>query len=371
MLAAGVWRSTATSANPTTIGFHISALYSPVGWMSWEHIAREWEAAANDEARRSFRNTVLGETWFEPGEAPDWQRLYDRREDYRIGVVPEGGLLLTAGADVQKDRIEVSVWAWGRGLESWLVEHIIVDGSPAEAATWTDMDALLARTWRNHAGRHLGLARLAIDTGGQHTAEVYAWARRHSVSQVMPVKGIDGFDRTTPVAESRFEGTVGGKRTRSAGGRLWRVSVAVFKSELYGRLRLDPPTDEQLAAGGDYPAGYVHLPKGLDAERVKQLVAEQLVTRQDQARLSAPGMAEDARPQRNARLPGLRPRRRLAARRRPPPRRSGMAAAGARGVAARRRVAAADATRCSRPHVAAGARTAGRSVAARSQWMNE
>ncbi len=196
MLAAGVWRSTATSANPTTIGFHISALYSPVGWMSWEHIAREWEAAANDEARRSFRNTVLGETWFEPGDAPDWQRLYDRREDYRIGVVPEGGLLLTAGADVQKDRIEVSVWAWGRGLESWLVEHIIVDGSPAEAATWTDMDALLARTWRNHAGRHLGLARLAIDTGGQHTAEVYAWARRHSVSQVMPVKGIDGFDRT-------------------------------------------------------------------------------------------------------------------------------------------------------------------------------
>jgi phage terminase large subunit GpA-like protein len=76
---------------PDTIGFHISALYSPVGWMSWEHIAREWEAAANDEVRRSFRNTVLGETWFEPGDAPDWQRLYDRREDYRIGVVPEGG----------------------------------------------------------------------------------------------------------------------------------------------------------------------------------------------------------------------------------------------------------------------------------------
>jgi phage terminase large subunit GpA-like protein len=54
--------------------------------------------------------------------------------------------------------------------------------------------------------------------------------------------------------------------------------VAVFKSELYGRLRLDPPTDEQLAAGGAYPVGYVHLPKGLDAERVKQLVAEQLVS---------------------------------------------------------------------------------------------
>ena len=73
MLAAGQWRPTAKSADPGTIGFHISALYSPLGWYSWAQIARDWEAAqGNDEAKRSFRNTVLGETWFEPGEAPDW-----------------------------------------------------------------------------------------------------------------------------------------------------------------------------------------------------------------------------------------------------------------------------------------------------------
>src|SRR5512134_2438207 len=98
--------------------FHLSSLYSPVGWLSWERIAREWEASqSSDEARRSFINTVLGETWVETGEAPDWQRLHDRREDFGLGTVPIGGLILTAGADVQKDRIEVSVWAWGRGLE--------------------------------------------------------------------------------------------------------------------------------------------------------------------------------------------------------------------------------------------------------------
>ena len=39
MLAAGEWRSTAESQDPGTIGFHVSALYSPVGWFSWEHIA--------------------------------------------------------------------------------------------------------------------------------------------------------------------------------------------------------------------------------------------------------------------------------------------------------------------------------------------
>ena len=136
MLEAGEWRATATSADPATIGFHLSALYSPVGWLSWERIARAWEAAqGSDEAIRAFRNTILGETWVETGEAPDWRRLYDRREHWPAGTVPKGGLFLTAGADVQKDRIEVDVWAWGRGLESWLVDHVVIDGGPEHQAS--------------------------------------------------------------------------------------------------------------------------------------------------------------------------------------------------------------------------------------------
>ena len=71
--------------DPGTIGFHLSALYSPVGWFSWADIARMWEAAqATDEAKRSFKNGVLGETWVETGEAPDWQRLYERREPWQL-----------------------------------------------------------------------------------------------------------------------------------------------------------------------------------------------------------------------------------------------------------------------------------------------
>ena len=89
MLEQGHWRPTATGADPLTIGFHLSGLYSPVGWLSWERIAREWEGCqGSDEAKRSFINGVLGETWTETGEAPDWQRLYDRREDWRRGSVP-------------------------------------------------------------------------------------------------------------------------------------------------------------------------------------------------------------------------------------------------------------------------------------------
>jgi phage terminase large subunit GpA-like protein len=277
MLEAGEWRPTAKAQDPGTIGFHISALYSPVGWLSWENIARLWEAATTDEAKRSFKNSVLGETWVETGEAPDWQRLYERREAWPFGTVPSGGLFLTAGADVQKDRIEVDIWAWGRGLESWLVDHIVVEGGPEHAETWEDLGLVLDRTWLHAHGTQIGIAKLAIDTGYESPA-VYAWARRAGHAQVAPIKGVEGFNRAAPVVgPTHVDVTEGGKKLRR-GARLWTIAVATFKSETYRFLRLSTPTDEELAAGAKFPAGYVHLPRGAEAEWVKQLVAEQLVT---------------------------------------------------------------------------------------------
>jgi len=278
MLEAGEWRATAVSADPATIGFHLSALYSPVGWLSWERIARSWEAAqGSDEAIRAFRNTILGETWVETGEAPDWRRLYDRREHWPAGTVPQGGLFLTAGADVQKDRIEVDVWAWGRGLESWLVEHVIIDGGPEHQAAWDRLAALLGRTWPHARGAELQVARLAIDTGYEAPA-VYAWARRQGFAQVAPVKGVEGFNRASPVSGPTYvDATDGGRRLRR-GARLWTVAVSTFKAETYRFLRLDRPTTEELAAGASFPPGTVHLPDWVESEWLKQFVGEQLVT---------------------------------------------------------------------------------------------
>jgi phage terminase large subunit GpA-like protein len=277
MLSSGEWRPTAQAQDPGTIGFHISALYSPVGWFSWEHIARLCEVATTDEAERSFKNSVLGETWVETGEAPDWLRLYERRESWQIGTVPSGALFLTAGADVQKDRIEIDVWGWGRGLESWLVDHIVIEGGPEYAETWSELGLLLGRTWLHQHGTRIGLAKLAIDTGYQAPA-VYAWARRMGHAQVTPIKGVEGFNRSAPVAgPTHVDLTEGGKKLRR-GARLWTIAVATFKSETYRFLRLAAPTDEEVAVGVCCPAGYVHLPRGTDAEWVKQLVGEQLVT---------------------------------------------------------------------------------------------
>jgi phage terminase large subunit GpA-like protein len=79
------------------------------------------------------------------------------------------------------------------------------------------------------------------------------------------------------IGPTHVDVTEGGKKLRR-GARLWTIAVATFKSETYRYLRLSAPTDEEIAAGAKFPAGYVHLPRGTEAEWIKQLVAEQLVT---------------------------------------------------------------------------------------------
>jgi phage terminase large subunit GpA-like protein len=279
MLALGQWRPTAVLAtDPLVHGYHISALYSPIGWLSWAEIARQWESAATDaDARKTFVNTVLGEEWEEEADAvPDWQRLYERREGWPYGIVPQRGLFLTAGADVQVDRIEIDVWAWGRRLESWLVEHIILNGDPGRPEVWASLTELLGRTWEHATGARLALQRLAIDTGFS-TQSVYLWARSQDRATVLPVRGIGTYDRLVPVSgPTKVEVLENGKRLRR-GLNLWTVSVSFFKKEFYKHLGLPKPTDEQLAGGFTFPAGYVHLPEVVSDEWIKQLVAEQQV----------------------------------------------------------------------------------------------
>ena len=133
---------------------------------------------------RAFRNTILGETWFEIGEAPDWQRLAERREEWTPGTVPAGGLFWTAGADVQKDRIEVDVWAWGRGLEGWLVDHKVIGGGPGDPACWQRLTDLLSRTSQHESGQHLSIARPAIDTGYPYMTRAFHRGLTHLRLQI-------------------------------------------------------------------------------------------------------------------------------------------------------------------------------------------
>lgn len=281
MLEHGEWRALAPENGAKTAGFHLSSLYSPVGWRSWREIAVAWELAVSKEsgsaaAIKTFKNTELGETWVEEGEAPDWQRLVERREDYPVGSIPPGGLLLVGGADVQKDRIEASIWAFGRGKESWLVEHRVLMGDTARDAVWKQLADLLAENWTHASGAAMPLARFALDTGFA-TQEAYTFVRASRDPRIMAIKGVARGAALigTPTA---VDISKGGKKLRR-GIKVFSVAVGIAKLELYNNLRKSADVAED-GITAIYPAGFIHLPN-VDAEFIQQLCAEQLITRRD------------------------------------------------------------------------------------------
>ncbi|WP_229678206.1 phage terminase large subunit family protein [Caldovatus sediminis] len=269
----GEWRAEAPFAG--TAGFHISELCSP--WRRLAETVADFLAAKDrPETFKAWVNTALGETWQERGEAPDWARLLERREaGMERGVVPAGVSVLTAGVDVQGDRIEVAVWGWGPGFESWLVETDVFPGSPASSEPWDALAAMLARDWECAGGETMRIAKVGVDTGGTATSAVYAHLRRSRDPRIMPLKGVEGWARAQPVSgPTHVDVTEGGRKLRR-GLRLWTVAVSVYKADLYRRLWLSRGED------GSIPRGWVHLPEWMEPELVRQLVAEQLVTVKD------------------------------------------------------------------------------------------
>ncbi len=279
ILARGEWRATAVAVNPKCVGFHVSSLYSPVGWASWADIAADWEKAmaAGPDALKTFRNTTLGMSWQERGEAPDHERLFERREPFPMGVVPRGVVVLTAGIDNQASpaRLELAVYGWAEGYESWLVDTAVIDGDPGGADAWSKVKTIMDQNWPCEGGGSMRIAAIGVDTGGQHTSAIYSQLRKLHDRRVIPLKGIGGWNRSAPVTgPSMVDVNYNGQKV-SRGLRLWSVSVDVFKSELYRRLWLTRNED------GSFPAGWVHLPEAMDAEQIKQLVAEELITIKD------------------------------------------------------------------------------------------
>jgi phage terminase large subunit GpA-like protein len=139
MLARGVWVAENPGAqNGKVRGFHLSGLYSPLGWLSWRQVALEWHEAMQAVARgdltllRVFVNTRLAETFEEQGDKADEHALKRRAApDLPLRQVHRACYVCTMGIDVQGDRLEAYVWAWGRGMERQLVDRAIFYGDPS------------------------------------------------------------------------------------------------------------------------------------------------------------------------------------------------------------------------------------------------
>lgn len=273
MLANGKWVATSEPVSPKTVGFHLSALYSPVGWYSWASAVEDFYKAKGDPTKlRVFINTVLGEEFEVKGtDTPEWKSIYHRRELFPIGTVPIQACLLTAACDVQKDRIECGVWAWNR-REAWFIDHIVMFGDTSQIETWSQVDEILAREYPHASGSTMQIKMMLIDSGF-NTNTVYEYVRTRDPRRVRAIKGQEKL--SVPIGSPKLlDVKFNGKRL-ARGVRLWPVGTDLLKSDLYARLKIDKPTDEAIAKTG-YPSAYIHFPM-FGEDFFKQLVAEQLI----------------------------------------------------------------------------------------------
>lgn len=269
LLAGGEW--VAENPGAAIRSYHLSSLYSPLGWLSWSTLLDEYLAAVqalergDDLPMKTFVTTRLARSYQERTAKVDGDELRARAEDYQLRRVPRDGLVVVAGVDVQDNRIEIETWAIGDGEEAWVIDYVALAGDPAQGEVWNKLDGYLATRFQHADGQTLGIEAAAIDTGGHFTHEVYAFCRARP--RVFAVKG--GNRPGLPIkGRSSFVDVNWKGKIIKAGVRLWMVGVDRAKDLLHNRLTLDRPGP-----------GYVHLSRELPPEFFTGLASEERIRR--------------------------------------------------------------------------------------------
>jgi len=261
MLKRGKW--VATNPGHSRVGFHLSSLYSPIGWLSWAEVARKFEKAGNDpEKRKTFMNTVLGLPWEGSGEKIANEYLERRREPY-VSEVPPGALILTMAVDVQKDRLEYEVKGWGINEESWGIEYGTVQGFTSELISndknfptvWQRLDEVRLKSYKRLDGTEIKIACVMIDCG-YNSDTVYSYTKPRERMRVFAVRGYSSPNK--PIMNRPSRNT----KNRAA---IFYCGTDAAKELIYSRLQIDAhgpgychfPADEKTGYDAAYYAGLI------------------------------------------------------------------------------------------------------------------
>lgn len=252
----GKWKATA-DGDGKTAGFHLSGLYSP--WTPLEEAVRDFLASKRDPMRlKTWVNTFLGETWEDQGEQVDEHDLMERSEDWG-NELPDEVLLLTAGVDVQDDRLEIEIVGWGRGEESWSINYRTIYGDPSTADLWMQLDQHLQQSFTHPTHGDMSLRSTCIDSGGHYTQQVYNYCRVRAGRRIFAIKGIGGEGK--PIVGRPSKNNIGKIN-------LFPVGVDTTKELIYSRLKITTEGE-----------GYCHFPVGRSSEYFLMLTAEKKVTK--------------------------------------------------------------------------------------------
>ena len=255
MINNGEW--IATNALNKTAGFHISELYSV--WSTWADMATNFlEAKKNPETLKTFINTALGESWEEQGDAVEYETLLERRLNYDYTTIPEEVLVLTAGVDTQKDRLELQLVGWGKNYEAWVCDYKIFWGDPNAMNVWSDLDAYLKKRFKTESERLIPISCCTIDSGGHHTNMVYQFTKPRQARRIFAIKGLSTAGK--PIANRpSFVG-----KNKAV---LYGVGTDSAKEAIFARLATEPDKTT------------LHFCSDLDEEFFKQLTSEKRITK--------------------------------------------------------------------------------------------
>ncbi len=267
MFASGLWTE-GVPGDGETESFVISGLFLPYGWIPWVSLMRQYNMAkakldeGSEEAMIVFYNTRLARCWARSKESTRFDALMARAEDYRLGTVPMGGIMLTAAIDTQAYRLELKVVAWGEGMESWVVDYQVIHGSPGEDETWEKADALLKGRYRHASGAMLNISATFIDSGGGHTQDVYNFASSRKRRNIFAIKGHSRPNRPILSSKPSLVDITHRGKTQKHGAQLWFVGPDTAKDYLQARwARASGPGAVHFST--DLPESYY---KGLTAE---------------------------------------------------------------------------------------------------------
>ncbi|MCA1567246.1 MAG: phage terminase large subunit family protein [Acidobacteria bacterium] len=255
MLARGEWRA----AKPFTgrAGFFINEIYSP--FVSWGAMALNFlEAKKNQATLKVFVNTSLGEGWESITQQASTEDLEGRREEYEAEV-PDGVLVIVAGADVQGDRIETEIVGIGLDGETWSLDYQVLVGDPSQRQVWEDLKHLWTTPFTRADGSEVCVMAAAVDSGGHHTQEVYRFCRENAGRRWYSVKGAN-----TPGKPIISKPSLQGRPPV----RLFTVGTETAKDTIAANLLVEEPGP-----------GYCHFPVARGDDYFKQLRSERPVTR--------------------------------------------------------------------------------------------
>jgi len=271
MVDHGVWRATRPDVKGHA-GFRVNALVSLIANATWPKLMAEWFRAkrGGPSEIQVFVNTVLGRVYKTSVYAVDADVLRSRVEPFGWPtrerpnlVIPRDVLLLTAGADVQDDRVEVTVLGWPRKGAPYVLGHVVFDGNTLQDPVWSRLDDWHMKSrWRNERGWKMGIDAMAVDSGGREgrTQKIYNWAHSRRDRNIYAVKGLPGPRRLWQRA-TKVKGEM----------RLVLIAVDVAKTSVAEMLAREP-YPEELKGQRDQFA--IHMSDSLSEEWFGQVTNE-------------------------------------------------------------------------------------------------